>query len=299
MPKPSLWQLVLSLLIVGVIVSAVFVRVFDANRVALEAPIARPPSKQAAARPPALEFKERIVVPDSHTENPRDFRADMRDMPSLRLEAPADAKRPRFGKAQNATGKGRNDPAPPTQPAPDTGNVPAYGKATYNKPQTLQIGMSTEISVIIQVDDDQNISDRMTYLPGALTSAMIPVTRVMSARLSGNNDVNVTPQSTSEQIVSSRAPTQWRWHVKPTVAGTTILTLEIFGHYRYEEKLHPVAVRVYRDEITTTATWFEQARQYITSFEPIRATVFAIGGLIGTAALWLYRRYRKEPTQSG
>jgi hypothetical protein len=209
MRKPSLWQLVLSLLVVGVIASAIFVRAFDADRVTFKAPAARLPAGPATAHPPAVEFRERIVVPDLPKESPRELSAETRDLPS-RLEAPASAKQPRFGKAPTATSKGRNDPAPPTQPAPDTGNVPAYGKATYNKPQTLQIGMSTEISVIIQVDDDQNISDRMTYLPGALTSAMIPVTRVMSARLSGNNDVNVTSQSSSEQIVSSRAPTQWR-----------------------------------------------------------------------------------------
>jgi hypothetical protein len=182
---------------------------------------------------------------------------------------------------------------------PRVEELPAFGKATYNKPETLQIGQTTEVSLVIQVDEKQQISDRVTFLTGLLTSAMIPVTRTMSAHLSGDNEVSVTLQSASEQLVSSRAPTQWRWQVKPVVAGKTVLTLEVFGHYKYDEKLQPVSVKVYRDEISTTATWFDQARQYITSFEPIRTTVFAVCGLFGTAILWLYRRYRREPEKSG
>jgi hypothetical protein len=167
----------------------------------------------------------------------------------------------------------------------------------YNKPDSLRLGRTTEMSLVIKTKYGQDISAEIKGLPGTLQEKTIDATEEMSARLSAP-DVEITLQGDEKRAVTPRAPVQWIWHVKPKAPGKTTLTLEVFGYIPVDKKKREfVKIRTFRDEIEVTSTWLEQAGEYVKSIEPMRASLFAtVGGLVA-GVTWLVARLRRRKTE--
>jgi hypothetical protein len=165
--------------------------------------------------------------------------------------------------------------------------------AVYNKPASLTFEEETEVSLVIQTAPDQTLSAETMGLKGALTHVQLHLNDKVSASLSGNDvEVKLRGDGSSREITNF-GPVQWIWDVKPTKAGNTILTLEVFA--LLDNGNETVKVRTFRDKIPVIATLQQRVKASVAFLNPIWTFLAAVVGGLGGLIIWLRQSLVPKP----
>jgi hypothetical protein len=165
--------------------------------------------------------------------------------------------------------------------------------AVYNKPASLTFEEETEVSLVIQTAPDQTLSAETMGLKGELTHVQLHLNDKVSAALSGNDvEVKLRGDGGSREITDF-GPVQWIWDVKPTKAGNTILTLEVFA--LLDNGNETVKVRTFRDKIPVVATLPQRIKASVAFLDPIWTFLAAVVGGLGGFIIWFWQRLLPKP----
>jgi len=161
----------------------------------------------------------------------------------------------------------------------------------YNRPETLSLGESSPVELVIQTDKLQPIDELLKGFPGEIREAVVRVGPLASAYLTGPEDrVKITLRGDPLRSVTKDAPVTWVWDVRPLKPGDIQVMLEVFTQVKPGKDGGRVQMRVLQDTWTVHATPFEWTKYYVAEIEPIRAFLFAI--VAGIVALLAYLGFK-------
>lgn len=96
---------------------------------------------------------------------------------------------------------------------------------------------------------------------------------------------SVTPE---QQAISSSGITEWRWAAKPMSSGTRELHLTISAFVTVNEKMLPIAVKVFSRKIAVTVTMDQHIRDFFSKNWQWLWGI-ALAPLLG----WIWKRLRE------
>ena len=100
------------------------------------------------------------------------------------------------------------------------------GNIAFNSPETMNLEETAMIQLILSMQKTVEELKEAVTAAGKKQGAIIKVSRLMEARLSGVN-FQIAAISPEEQRISSELPTVWKWDVKPTSKGSHQLHLTL------------------------------------------------------------------------
>ncbi len=110
----------------------------------------------------------------------------------------------------------------------------------------------------------------------------------MEARLSGTN-FSILALTPEVQPVTWKQPTEWRWEVRPTEAGSQALHLTLTALLQIEGKDSTRAIRTFDRDIQVQVTWPQRISGFVAeNWQWLWTTVAA------PVALWLWSKRRKK-----
>jgi hypothetical protein len=167
----------------------------------------------------------------------------------------------------------------------------------YNRPETLLLGESSPVELVIQTDNLQPVDELLKGFPGEIRTAVVRVGTQASAYLTGPEDrVKITPRGDALRTVTKDAPVTWIWDVRPLKPGDVQVVLEVFTHVKIDGDQGRVSMRVLQDTWTVHASLFEWVKYYVAEIEPVRTFFFrdSSGDSWDTRILWVQGLERRE-----
>jgi hypothetical protein len=164
----------------------------------------------------------------------------------------------------------------------------------YNRPETLLLGESSPVELVIQTDKLQPVDELLKGFSGEIRTAVVRVGTQASAYLTGPEDrVKITPRGDALRTVTKDAPVTWIWDVRPLKPGDVQVVLEVFTHVKIDGDQGRVSMRVLQDTWTVHASLFEWVKYYVAEIEPVRAFLFAIAaGIVGTLGYFVFKGWK-------
>jgi hypothetical protein len=111
----------------------------------------------------------------------------------------------------------------------------------------------------------------------------------MEARLSGTN-FSILALAPEVQAVTWNEPTEWRWEVRPTEAGSQALHLTLTAILQIEGTDSTRAIRTLDRDITVQVTWPQRVGGFAAANWQWLWTTVAV-----PIALWVWGKKRKKP----
>lgn len=173
----------------------------------------------------------------------------------------------------------------------------AEAPLAYNRPVSMTRGVTQEISLVLDLDQQGAPATQLRGLSGEIVQATTKVARHMSAELRGVA-FEIDPKEPQRRLVTAAAPVQWTWAVKPIEEGEAqFLTLEVHAHIEAEGAVsQPIKIRTFRDEILVEVTTWDRVTDVAAEIKPIHALVVAvIGSGWGLFVWWRRKKWRVEP----
>jgi hypothetical protein len=96
----------------------------------------------------------------------------------------------------------------------------------FNAPTALNRDATVMIHLLLGMNQGTGALYELVEGKGETKTAIVPVTQIMQAHLSGPN-FQVTPITPEEQPVSRHEKTEWKWNVRPTAVGEQALNLAL------------------------------------------------------------------------
>jgi hypothetical protein len=170
--------------------------------------------------------------------------------------------------------------------------------AKYNRPDTLFLGASTPVELVIQTAEQQSIEGMLKGFPGEVRETTVRMATGASAYLTGPKDmVEITLRGDPFRTVTAVAPISWIWDVRPLKPGQVQVVLELFSHVRIGADQGSAQIRVLQDTWNLEARGLEWVKYQIAEIEPISAFLFVLipGAMaLSGLALWSVRRLRRS-----
>jgi hypothetical protein len=114
----------------------------------------------------------------------------------------------------------------------------------YNRPETLLLGESSPVELVIQTDNLQPVDELLQGFPGEIRTAVVRVGTQASAYLTGPEDrVKITPRGDALRTVTKDAPVTWIWDVRPLKPGVPV---------RVSTRVRPVIEFAEIDDLSVT-----------------------------------------------
>jgi hypothetical protein len=157
----------------------------------------------------------------------------------------------------------------------------------YNRPETLHLGDSTPVEVVITTKENQETAPLFKGLEGEVTKTAVLVADDISAQLNGPPDrLKITLRGDKMRTISSPIPVMWIWDVEPLKPGKAQVTLEVTSYIKNGKDKQPVPIRVLQDTWEVDARGLEWAKYQIERVAPIQAFLFGIGGTVVAVLAW-------------
>jgi hypothetical protein len=158
--------------------------------------------------------------------------------------------------------------------------------AKYNRPDTLFLGTSSPVELVIQTGGEQTIDEMLKGFPGEVRTTTVRMANRASAYLTGQKDmVEITPRGDPLRTVTTDAPVSWIWDARPLKPGRAQVVLEVFSQVKGGADEPRAQVRVLQDTWTIEAKGLEWVKYQIADIEPIRAFLFTlISAVVATLA---------------
>jgi hypothetical protein len=158
--------------------------------------------------------------------------------------------------------------------------------AKYNRPDTLFLGTSSPVELVIQTGGEQTIDEMLKGFPGEVRTTTVRMANRASAYLTGPKDmVEITPRGDPLRTVTTDAPVSWIWDVRPLKPGRAQVVLEVFSQVKGGADEPRAQIRVLQDTWTIEAKGLEWVKYQIADIEPIRAFLFTlISAVVATLA---------------
>jgi hypothetical protein len=160
--------------------------------------------------------------------------------------------------------------------------------AKYNRPNTLSLGASSQVELVIQTSGQQPIDDMLKGLPGEIRSTVVRMGTNASAYLTGPKDlVDISLRGEPLRTVTADAPVSWIWDVRPLKPGQIQVVLEVFSHVRIGGDEGRAQFRVLQDTWNVEAKGFEWVKYQVAEIQPIWALLSAaVTGAAGLLAFF-------------
>jgi hypothetical protein len=168
-------------------------------------------------------------------------------------------------------------------------------RVAFNAPTELHKGESAEIQLLLSLTKVLPVlKDALTKV-GERHGAMVRVTDVMEARLTGPafKIEAVTPE---RQLISQTDDTEWGWEIEPTRTGTQNLHLTLSALINVKGERLPRAVGVLEKPITVRVAWQERITGFVGgNWQWLWTTILVPLAALAWAA-WKRRRDTSHPT---
>ncbi|HJY80179.1 MAG TPA: tetratricopeptide repeat protein [Candidatus Binatia bacterium] len=246
--------------------------------------------EQSGTRGCTINFEGQVVCGD-YGGNRRGNRIEDRD-------ALAGAT-PKPNKSTDVTSAAPSSQSPSTQLAQSLGEKLRTLPAKYNRLDTLFMGTSSPVELVIQTAQQQAIDEMLKGFPGEVKATTVRMASTASAYLTGPKDmIEITLRGDPVRTVTADAPVSWIWDVRPLKPGQVQVVLELFSHVKIGADEGRAQFRVLQDTWNVEAKGLEWVKYQVAEIEPIRAFLFAlITGLVGTLAFFGIKGWRGVKTR--
>jgi hypothetical protein len=131
----------------------------------------------------------------------------------------------------------------------------------FNAPKTLNRDATVMIHLLLSMSQGSGDLSKMVKGKGERETAIVPVTQIMQAHLSGPN-FQVTPITPEEQPISRFDKTEWKWNVKPTSVGEQALNLALNAVVTAAGNERKMTVRTFDHVIFVEVTAGQQVTEF-------------------------------------
>ena len=133
----------------------------------------------------------------------------------------------------------------------------------FKTPDSMKKGEKREVQLLLSLTEtSQQILDRMEILPtDNVGTENIKISERMSANLSGSGFkiVEVTP---TEQVVSSKLTTEWRWEIYSLEKGNQSLYLSLNALIYLDGEKSPRSIKTFSKEIVVKYPLWDRIKDY-------------------------------------
>ncbi len=197
------------------------------------------------------------------------------------------------------------NPAPPVTaaagpPEPDPDSAPSgfdrllgelvTGAVAFNAPATMRLHELSGIHAVLGVGVPTDRLKDLVDEPGPVDSAVLRVSTVMRATLTGAG-FGITPIQPQTQVVSWTEPTEWRWQVEAQKPGRQYLYLTFDVLLSLEDTERPRLLATLRRAITVEVTW---GQRFASSLGALKDVHWLWTAIIVPLALAVYAWSRKH-----
>lgn len=166
------------------------------------------------------------------------------------------------------------------------------GNIAFNTPTHLQLGVPTEIHLILSTQRPIEDLQEMIAEAGGKEGARIRISSQMQAHLAGSG-FRIEPITPEAQRISGTEVTEWKWEVKPTEEGNQTLYLTLSALLSVEGERIPRAVRTFERTIDVNVTWPMRLSGFATNNWQWLWTTFLVPLWIWTISM--VRRPKAQP----
>lgn len=199
------------------------------------------------------------------------------------------------------------EPPPPTtgvSPLPDIPSFPGFaaidralealplGSIAFNVPTAMTLNRGEDVHLLLS--PSMSVEDLQKQLVEKLSRELniegieIRIAPRMEARLSGTN-FSILALTPEVQPVTWKEPTEWRWEVRPTEAGSQALHLTLTAILQIEGKDSTRAIRTFDRDIQVQVTWPQRISGFAAENWQWLWTTVAV-----PIALWVWGKRRKK-----
>lgn len=161
----------------------------------------------------------------------------------------------------------------------------------FNVPEKLNLDDVGHVQLLLALGTPVEALESLITAEGAKSHATIHVADRMEARLTGANFA-ITQVTDETQGISSTAPTQWLWDIKPQETGKQTLHLTLSALLMVDGSSTPRVITTFDRYIEVNVHWYSRVTGFVGEhLEWVWATLFV------PAALWLFRLWKRHRAQ--
>jgi hypothetical protein len=140
----------------------------------------------------------------------------------------------------------------------------AKGTYSFNKPVTANMGEQFPLRLILKTADsqEQDIARSFGGLPGTVQQREGSFAQSVEATLTGD-DFEIEPAGPQARTATLSHPVEWEWKLKPTSAGTKIVTIEVAANIQVGSDKHRVQINTLHESIMIQVSMFQRLKAYI------------------------------------
>ncbi|ARN80719.1 hypothetical protein B1812_06125 [Methylocystis bryophila] len=169
---------------------------------------------------------------------------------------------------------------------------------TFNKPNILYVGESTEIQAILDTKalSDLEKNDLFRGLPGERAERTVRVHKYLSAYLKADPQMlSITPKDDKLRRTDENEKLYWSWYIVPLRVGNIRISFDIFSQDNPAAGSPVSEALVMHETWTAQARGFELIKYYVSEIQPIYAALAAAGtGMAGLIGFFLHRKAEKN-----
>ena len=137
-----------------------------------------------------------------------------------------------------------------------------WANIAFNSPSTIKLDETAQLQLLLSLQKSIEELSRAIVEAGAREGAKVKVSNRMEARLSGPT-FQITAITTEEQAIGSVDTIEWKWEIKPTVAGRHNLHLTLTALINVDGAATRSSVRTFNRTIEVEVTARQRALEFV------------------------------------